>query len=157
MLINAINEEWVYWHAFCEFGDISFATGKHAFEGSSAPASSIQPAATLSDEPSIIPNTPPPFPSPLSSKTDRIAAASLTAMAVHNISKVINNNNGMNIDDDEDFPDRVATISQPTSSSIAHPHHKSGHLLFVACMATQQSLECVISLIFNILPTSPDH
>ena len=47
MLINAINEEWVYWRVFCEFGDILFATGKHAFEGSSAPTSSIQPAATL--------------------------------------------------------------------------------------------------------------
>ena len=115
MLINAINEEWVYWRVFCEFGDILFATGEHAFEGSSAPASSIQPAATLSDEPSIIPNTPPLFPSPLSSKTDCIAATSLTAVAVHNISKVIDNNNGMDIDDDDDFPDRVATVSQPTS------------------------------------------
>ena len=119
MLINAINKEWVYWHAFHEFGDISFATGEHAFEGSSAPAFSIQPAATLSDEPSIIPNTSPPFPSPLSSETDHIAATSLTAIAVHNISKAINNNNGMDIDDDKDFPDRVATISQPASSSIA--------------------------------------
>ena len=119
MLINTINKAWVYWHVFHEFGDILFATGKHAFEGSSAPASSIQPAATLSDKPSIISNTPPPFPSPLSAKTDHIAATSLTVVAVHNISKVIDNNNSMDIDDDKDFPDRVATISQPASSSIA--------------------------------------
>ena len=74
-------------------------------------------------------NCPIPPPSLSCSQSDHTAAISSTTVAVQTLGATDKDKNGMDIDEDNDFPDTITTLSQPTSlvttstSQIQPPSH----------------------------------
>ncbi|KIL60659.1 hypothetical protein M378DRAFT_180376 [Amanita muscaria Koide BX008] len=120
VLLKALKGDWPYWEAMRNFGDISYATGEQAFEGSSAPAIGAQLSAVLGDSsPSHDPSPPSLTVAPLSSSTHpSTAATSLTAVAVHKLQKATDNNSDYNMDSDNDLPESVLSPNLPQSAGL---------------------------------------
>ena len=103
--------------------------GKHTFEGLSAPVAGVQPATIFLGQAPYYLNCPIPPPSLSCSQSDHTAAISSTTVAVQTLGATDKDKNGMDIDEDNDFPDTITTLSQPTSlvttstSQIQPPSH----------------------------------